>query len=60
MKQHLIVLLAAVFVLALGYGGYFLMFQEAEYRRLTSPATEVRSRGWTAPVLRCPPGLAMP
>lgn len=35
MRQHLIVLFAAISVLGLGYGGYFVMFQEAEYRTLT-------------------------
>ncbi|HCH62099.1 MAG: hypothetical protein CL927_19650 [Deltaproteobacteria bacterium] len=61
MKQHLIVLLAAVFVLALGYGGYFLMFQEAEYRRLTvtSVAGEVTRLDSTGAAVPAGPGDAV-
>ncbi len=54
MKQHLTVLLAAAVVLVLGYGGYYMLFAEAEYQRLTvasvaGEVTRTDARGVSVP-----------
>jgi len=58
MRQHLTVLLAAAVVLVLGYGGYHVLFAEAEYQRLTvaSVAGEVTRTDERGAVVPAGPG----